>query len=72
MLSGKRIKVIKHAGSSNSQAVGSENRTTSVRGDRRKTKPDAVSVVKEWVTELRRKKSEEATNGFAGLFGDAT
>ena len=71
MLTGKRIKIIKRAERSDSQAVGSHNTTTSVRRDREKTKRDAVSVVKEWVSELRRKKSEEATNGLASLFGNA-
>ena len=71
MLSGKRIKIIKHAERRDSQALGSGNRTTGVRRDREKKKRDVVSVVTEWVSELRRKKSEEATNGFASLFGDA-
>lgn len=71
MLSRKRIKIIKHAERSDSQAVGSGNRTTSARRDREKTKRDAVSVVTEWVSELRRKKSEEATNKFDSLFGNA-
>jgi hypothetical protein len=71
MLSGKRIKIIKQAERSDSQAVGSDNKTTSVWRDPEKTKRDAVSVVKDWVSELRRKKSEEATNGFASLFGNA-
>lgn len=71
MLSGKRIKIIKHAERRDSQLVGSDNRTTGVRSDGEKTKRDAISVVTEWVSELRRKKSEEATNGFASLFGDA-
>jgi hypothetical protein len=70
MLSGKRIKIIKHAERTDSPAVGSEN-TTSVRRDHEKTKRDAVSIVTEWVSELRRKKSEEATNGFTSLFGNA-
>jgi hypothetical protein len=68
---GKQIKIIKHAERSDSQAVGSDTRTTNVRRDREKTKRDTVSVVKEWVSELRRKKSEEVTNGFASLFGNA-
>jgi hypothetical protein len=71
MLSGKRIKIIKQAERTDSQAVGSENRTTSVRRDPAKTRRDAISIVTEWVSELRRKKSEEATNGFASLFGNA-
>jgi len=71
MLSGKQIKIIKHAERSDSQAVGSDDRTTNIRRDREKTKRDAVSVVTEWVSELRRKKCEEATNGFTSLFGNA-
>ena len=70
MLSGKRIKIIKRTERGDSRAVGSDN-TTSIRRDRAKTKRDAVSVVTEWVSELRQKKSEEATNGFASLFGNA-
>jgi hypothetical protein len=71
MISGKRIKIIKQAERSDFQAVGSDNQTTSVRRDPEKTKRGAVSVVKEWVSDLRRKKSEEATNGFDSLFGNA-
>jgi hypothetical protein len=71
MLKEKRIKVIKQAERSDSQTVGSKNGTTSARRDRAKTKRDAVSVVTEWVSELRRRKSEEATNGFDSLFGNA-
>jgi hypothetical protein len=71
MLSRKQIKIIKHAERRDSQAVGSDNRTTAVQSDREESKRDAVSVVTEWVRELRRKKPEEATNGFASLFGDA-
>jgi hypothetical protein len=71
MVGGKRIKIIKHAERGDSEAVGSDNRTARVRRDLAKPKRDAVSVVTEWVSELRRKKSEEATNGFASLFGNA-
>jgi hypothetical protein len=70
MLSGKRIKIIKQEERSDSRAVGADN-TTSVRRDRAKSKRDAVSIVTEWVSELRRKKSEEATNAFTSLFGNA-
>jgi len=69
MVSGKRIKIIKHAERDDSQGVGSD-KTIGVR-DREKPKRDAVSVVTEWVNELRLKKSEEATNGFDSLFGSA-
>jgi hypothetical protein len=71
MLNGKQIKIIKQPERNNSQVVDSDNRTTSVRRDREKTKRDAVSVVKEWVDELRRRKSEETTNRFDSLFGNA-
>jgi hypothetical protein len=71
MLSGKQIKIITLAERSNSRAVGSDDRTTQVRRDREKTKRDAVSVVTEWVSELRRRKFEEATNAFDSLFGNA-
>jgi hypothetical protein len=70
MLSGKRIKIIKYSERSEARTVGSDN-TNSVRKDRTKTKHDAVSIVTGWVSELRRKKSEEATNGFTSVFGDA-
>ena len=71
MVSGKRIKIIKHTERSDSQGVGSD-KTIGVRRDREMPKRDAVSVVTEWVSELRRKKSEEATNGFDSLFGNPT
>ena len=71
MLSGKRIKIIKLAERSDSQAFDSDNGPTSVRRNRGKRKREAVSVVTEWVSELRRRKSEEATNGFDSLFGSA-
>ena len=70
MLSGKRVKIIKHAERSDSQAVCSDNEATSIRTDR-ETKRDVVSVVTEWVSELRRRKSEEANNGFDSLFRKA-
>jgi len=63
MLSGKRIKLIKDAARSDSEGAGSDNGPTSVRRDREKTKRDAVSVVTEWVSELRRKKSERQPTG---------
>jgi len=68
---GRQIKIIKHAERSDSRAVALDTRTTSVRRDRENTRRDTVSAVKEWVSELRRKKSEEVTNGFASLFGNA-
>ena len=71
MHSGKQIKIIKHAERRDSQVADSDNGPTSVRRDREKRKRDAVSVVTEWVSELRRRKSEEATNGFDSLFRNA-
>lgn len=71
MLRGKQIKIIKRAERNNSQAVGSGNGPARVQSDREKTKHNAVSVVTEWVNELRRKKSEETANGFERLFGNA-
>ena len=71
MVSGKRIKIIKHAERGDSQEVGSDE-TIGVRRYLEKPKRDAVSVVTEWVNELRLKKSEEATNGFDSLFGNPT
>ncbi len=70
MVSGKRIKIIKHAERGDSQGVGSD-KTIGVRRDLEKPKRDAGSVVTEWVSELRRKKSAEVTNGFDSLFGNA-
>jgi len=71
MRSGKQVKIIKHAERSDSQAADSDNGLTSIRRDREKPKCDAVSVVTEWVSELSRRKSKEATNGFDSLFGNA-
>jgi hypothetical protein len=71
MNSGKQIKIIKHTERSGSQAVDSDNGPTSVRRDRENRRREVVSVVKEWVSELRRRKSAEATNGFDSLFGNA-
>ncbi len=71
MLSGKQIKIIKRAERDESQTVGSVKRPTSARGHRENTKRDAVTVVNRWIRELHGKKSEEATHGFAELFGNA-
>jgi hypothetical protein len=71
MLSGKQIKIIKRAERNNSEAAGSDNGPAGVQSDREKTKRNAVSIVTEWVNELRRKKSEETVNGFERLFGNA-
>ena len=71
MLSGKQIKIIKRTERDDSQAVGSFKRASSARSHLKNTKRDAVTVVEGWISELRGKKSEEATHGFEGLFGHA-
>ena len=71
MLSDKQIKIIKRAERDNSQTVGSVKRPINPRSHRENTKRDAVTVVTGWISELRGKKSEEATRGFEGLFGNA-
>ena len=64
-----QIRIIKHAQRSDSQAVDPDKRPTSLRNHRGKTKRDAVTVVTDWIRDLRRKKAEEATHGFQSLFG---
>lgn len=71
MLTEKRIKIIKNAERSDSQAAGSDKRRTSVRNHLEETKRDAVTIVTGWVSELRRKKVQEAARGFQRLFGEA-
>ena len=71
MLTGKQIKIIKHAERNDSRAVGVDKRPTSVRNHREETKRDAIAVVTGWISELRRKKAEESAHGFQGLFGKA-
>lgn len=71
MLGGKRIKIIKQAERSDSQPVEPDNESTRTRRARERIKRDAVSVVTEWVSELRRRKSEESANGFDNLFRKA-
>jgi hypothetical protein len=66
----KQIKIIK-AKSSDSHGVGSDKRLTSVHNHLEETKRDAVTVVTEWVSELRRKKAREAAHGLQSLFGKA-
>lgn len=68
MLTGKQIKIIKRAERSDTQPLGSGSSPSPLQ----ETKRDAVLVVTEWVSELRRKKFEEAKNGFDSLFGNAT
>ena len=69
MLSGKRVKIIKRTERGDSQAVGLDKRPTSVRDHLEETKRDAVAIVTGWVSELRRKKAQEAAHGFQSLFG---
>ena len=67
----KKIKIIKHAERNGSQAVGLDKRPTSARNHPEDTKRDAVTIVTEWVRELRRKKAQEAVQGFQSLFGNS-
>ena len=67
MRSGKQIKIIKQQERNNSQSVGPDSGPTDVRRDRENAKRDPVSVVTEWINELRRRKSEEG-KGFDSLF----
>src|SRR5688572_14321503 len=68
MLSGKKLKLIKRTERADSQVVGLYKNPTSVPDDREKTKQDAVTIVLKWVNELRRKKAQEAAQGFQSLF----
>jgi hypothetical protein len=68
----KKIKIIKHAERNDLQAaVGLNKRRTSARNHAEDTKRDAVTIVTEWVRELRRKKALEAAHGFQSVFGKA-
>ena len=68
----KKIKIIKHAERNDLQAaVGLDKRPTSARNHPEDTKRDAVTIVTEWVRELRRKKALEAAHGFQSVFGKA-
>ena len=67
----KKIKIIKHAERNESEAVGLDQRPTSARNHPEDTKRDAVTIVTEWVRELRRKKAQEAVQGFQSLFGNS-
>jgi len=68
----KQIKIIKHAKGSASQEVGSDKRVANVHNQPDETRRDAVTIVTEWVSELRRKKAREAAHGFQSLFGKAS
>ena len=69
MLSGKQVKIIKRTERDHAQAVGLDKRRTSVRNHLEETKRDAVTIVMGWVSELRRKKAQEAAQRFQSLFG---
>jgi hypothetical protein len=71
MVNRKQIKVIKQAERNDSQAVGLDKRRTGVRNHLEETKRDAVTIVTGWVSELRRKKAQEAAHGFQSLFAKA-
>ena len=67
MLTGKQIRIIKHAERNGSRAVGVDKGPKSVR-NHLEEKRDAVTIVAGWISELRRKKSQEAAHGFGSLF----
>ena len=71
MRNGKHVKIIKRTARHDSQAVGLYERPTTLRDDREKTKRDPVAIVTGWVSELRRKKAQEAAERFQSLFGKA-
>ena len=71
MATEKQIKIIKRADRNDPPAPALDKRRTSVRHDLKEKTRDAVTIVTEWVSELRRKKAEEAAHGFQGLFGKA-
>jgi hypothetical protein len=64
-----QIRIIKHAGRNDSRVVGVDKKPARVRNRREETKRDAISVVTEWISELRRKKARDVTLGFQSLFG---
>ena len=65
----KQIRIIKHAEREDSRAAGLNERPIAARNRREKPKRDAITVITEWIGELRRKKAEEGTSGFQSLFG---
>jgi hypothetical protein len=71
MINGKQIKVIKRAERHEPQAALSEKSEAVVQNSGEMAKRDAVTVVTEWVRELRHKKVEEAAHGFKSLFREA-
>lgn len=72
MVNGKQIKVIKRAERQETQeAALSEQGRAGVGSSGEMAKRDTVTVVTEWVRDLRRKKVEEAAFGFESLFHKA-
>ena len=66
-----QIRIIKQAEREDSRAAGSDERPIGRRNRREKPKRDAITVLTEWIGELRRKKAEEAARGFKSLVGKA-
>jgi hypothetical protein len=64
-----QIRIIKHAEREDSRAAGWKKRPLGGRNRREKPTRDAITVITEWIGELRRKKAEEGTRGFQSLFG---
>ena len=64
-----QIKIIKRADRNDPQASPPDQAPPRARNHRDKTKRDAITVVTEWISDLRRKKAEEMTRGFQSLFG---
>ena len=71
MQSGKEIKVIKRAEAHERHSALSEATVEGVQNSGELPKRDAVTVVNEWVRELRHRKAEEATRRFESLFQEA-
>jgi hypothetical protein len=66
----KKVKIIKRAERDDLRGSLSEKQKAIEVSDQT-AKREAVTVVTEWVREMRRKKIEQATRGFEGLFGRA-
>jgi hypothetical protein len=71
MVTRKQIKIIKRAERHTSQAALADKSRAIARNSGVMARRDAVTVVTEWVRELRRKKVAEATRGFESLFHEA-
>jgi hypothetical protein len=68
MATDKRIKIIKRSERQESRTTPSEKGEARTLNSAAKGNRDAVTVVTEWVSELRRKKVAEAGRGFESLF----